>query len=120
MASLVTVELPDELVEQMRADARRTSKSLDEVLAECIRRAGLGTPLDSLSDEEILAISDSKWEPARREELSDLLAGNREGALDEQGKRRLEEVMVVLRLDQIRKAQALRVAVSRGLRPRLG
>lgn len=119
MASQLTIELPDELVEQVRADARLTRRSFDETLAECIRRAGLGTPLDSLSDEEILAICDFEWEPARREELSGLLADNREGALDEQGKRRLEEAMVVLRRDLVRKSQALRVAVSRGLRPRL-
>jgi hypothetical protein len=51
--------------------------------------------------------------------LSDLLDRNQEGDLDEAGRRRLDELMRTYRLGLVRKAQAIKVAVNRGLRPRL-
>jgi hypothetical protein len=48
--------------------------------------------------------------------LSDLLARQREGQIDAEGRRRLGDLMRVYENGLLRKAQALRLAVERGLR----
>jgi hypothetical protein len=119
MAQKVTVELPDELVQQVRTVASRTHRSFDEVLADWVRLAGSEPVLDLLSDEELLAVCDSQWEAPLQEDLSDLLERNQEGSLDGGERRRLDDLMRTYRAGLVRKAQAIKVAVSRGLRPRL-
>ena len=56
----------------------------------------------------------------QQRELSHLLAGNRESLLDAESQARLDELMQIYRRGLVRKAQALKVAVQRGLRPPLG
>ena len=119
MAQKVTVELPDELVQQVRTVASRTQRSFDEVLAEWVRLAGSEPVLELLSDAELLAVCDGQWENHLQEDLSDLLERNQEGLLDDSERRRLDDLMRTYRAGLVRKAQALKVAVTRGLRPRL-
>jgi hypothetical protein len=76
--------------------------------------------LELLSDAELLAVCDSQQEATLQEDLSDLLERNQEGTLDEEERRRLDDLMQTYRAGLVRKARALQVAVSRGLRPRLG
>jgi hypothetical protein len=51
-----------------------------------------------------------------QEELSSLLARNREGQLDDTDRIRLDALMQMYRRGLVRKAQAWRVSVARGLR----
>jgi hypothetical protein len=74
--------------------------------------------LESLPDTELLAVCDGEMD-ATQQELSDLLARAREGALAEAECLRLEELMGGYRAGLVRKAQALQLAVTRGLRPPL-
>jgi hypothetical protein len=119
MAEKVTIELPEDLAQQVRTVAARTQRSFDEVLVDWIRRAGAEPVLELLPAEELLAVCDSEPDPARQEELSELLERNQEGALLDPERQRLDELMRGYRAGLVRKAQALKVAVSRGLRPRL-
>jgi len=119
MTEKVTVELPGDLIQQVRTVADRTQRSFDEVLAEWIRLGGSEPVLELLNDAELLAVCDSQWEESRQEELSDLLEAKQEGMLDAVEARRLEELMRCYRADLVRKAQALSVAVTRGIRPQL-
>ena len=48
--------------------------------------------------------------------LSELLERNREGTLDADGQRELDEMMRLYEHGLLRKSQALKVAVQRGLR----
>jgi hypothetical protein len=120
MAEVITLELPDTLARRARAEANRTNRPLEAVLLEWLSRIETAEPpVESLPDEQVLALSDSQMEPQTNEELSDLLARNREGQLDETARRRLDELMQLYRSGWVRKAQALKVAVDRGLRPPL-
>ena len=119
MTEKVTVELPDELVRQVQTAARRTHRSFDEVLVQWIRSAGAEPALELLTDEELLAVCDDRPEATAEEDLSDLLERNQEGTLDDGERRRLDDLMRDYRAGLVRKAQALKVAVGRGLRPRL-
>jgi predicted transcriptional regulator len=120
MSESVTVQLPDELARQMRAVANRTRRPLEEVLLEWLRRAAADTPVDALPDEQVLALTDMQMDEREQDELSALLARQREGDLDANGRSRLDALMRRYRTDMTRKAQAMAVAVERGLRPALG
>jgi hypothetical protein len=119
MTEKVTVELPEDLAQQVRTVAARTQRPFAEVLVDWIRRAGAEPVLELLSDEELLAVCDSQLDPDQQDELSELLERNQEGSLPGPERARLDELMRSYRAGLLRKAQALKVAVSRGLRPRL-
>lgn len=73
-------------------------------------------PVETLSDAEVLALTELKFTVEQDEELSYLLAMNREGDLDDKGQERLAEFMKVYAKGLLRKAEALRIAVERGVR----
>jgi hypothetical protein len=72
--------------------------------------------VEALGDDEILALCDLQMGPAEQAALSGLLAENREGRLDDAGRTRLDECMREYDRTLLRKSQALREAVARGLR----
>lgn len=112
----VILTLPRALVRAAERIAQRTQRPLETVLVEWIDRAAADSPLETLDDGDLLAVCDVRMSEPEQAELSSLLAENREGHLDEAGKALLDERM--RRYDQLllRKAQALREAVARGLR----
>lgn len=91
-------------------------RPLEDILVEWIDRALKEVPVESLPDERVLALCDMQLEGEQQEQMSELLARNREGQLDDVQARRLEELMQVYRRGLVRKAKALKVAVERGLR----
>jgi hypothetical protein len=119
MSEKVTVELPEELAQRVRAVAAQTHRRFEEVLVEWLDRAGTEPAVESLSNEEVLALCQRQLDAGQQEELSELLARNREGVLQEAERDRLDELMRLYRRGLVRKAQALRTAVARGLKPRL-
>ncbi|NUQ65073.1 MAG: hypothetical protein HUU20_21625 [Pirellulales bacterium] len=119
MAERVTLDLPSELAERVRVVAARTQRRFEEVLVDWIGRGGAEPDVESLPDDEILALCDREMDAERQEALSDFLQRNREGLLSEADRCRLDELMRIYRIGLVRKAQALRVAVARGLKPRL-
>ena len=119
MSERVTLELPSELAERIRVVAARTQRPFEEVLVDWIGRGGSEPDVESLSDDELLALCDDEMEADRQEELSDLLERNREGLLSQTDRSDLNELMRQYRIGLVRKAQAFRVAVARGLKPRL-
>ena len=76
--------------------------------------------ISSLSDDEVLALTDLQMDPGQSAELSELLALNGEGKLDASGRVRLDGLMEIYRAGMVRKSQALGEAVARGLKPPLG
>ena len=61
----------------------------------------------------------AKWRIPEQRELGALLARQREGSLDGVERHRLNELMDIYRRGMVQKAQALKVAVDRGLQPPL-
>jgi hypothetical protein len=116
MSEIVTLELPDHVVRSARAAAERTHRRVEEVLADWLEQAAAEVPVDCLSDEEILSLCDGQLTDQDQEELSFLLARNREGQLDDTDRTRLDALMQLYRRGLVRKAQAWRVVVARGLR----
>jgi hypothetical protein len=120
MSETVILELPEDLARHARAIAVRTQRRLEDILLEWIDQAASDVPVSLLTDDEVLALRDLQLDAARQRELDALLAHQREGTLSEAIRVRLDELLAAYRHDMVRKAQALREAVARGLQPPLG
>jgi len=118
---MVTVKLniPDELANLAREVATTTHRRVEDVLVEWLDRASSEVPVDDLPDDQVLALCDLQLPRKQQRELSNLLAKNREGELDDAGRARLDELMEIYQQGMVRKSEALRVAVQRRLRPPL-
>ncbi len=73
------------------------------------------TQIEDLTDEEILALTENKFDDEQQNNFSLLLEHNREGTLNDERKRELDEMMRIYENGLLRKSKALRVAVERGL-----
>ena len=116
MGEMVTLEIPEETARQARVVAALTHRRLEDVLTEWIGHAVVEPPVESLPDDQVLALCDMQMEAEQQDELSDLLVGHREGTLSEVERTRLDDLMQIYRCGLVRKAHALKVAVERGLR----
>ena len=72
-------------------------------------------PLTLLPDIEVLALSNWQMSDEQHSELGELLFNQREEVIDEAGRKRLGELMQIYRRGGVRGAQALKVAIERGL-----
>jgi hypothetical protein len=77
------------------------------------------TDLTTLTDIQLLEVCNLQMPDNEQSELSDLLAQNRESQLTPNGLERLQELMQIYRHGLVRKAEAMKIAVQRGLRPSL-
>jgi hypothetical protein len=119
MAEIVTLQLSETLAQKAKAIAAFTHRRLEDVLLEWINRAITELPVESLPDEQVLALCDMQMESEQQEIFSDLLARQREGQLTNSEVLQLDELMQVYRRGLVSKAKALKVAVERGLKPPL-
>ncbi len=119
MSESVTLDVPDELARRVRALATATHRRFEDVVLDWLRRAVEESPVETLTDGELLGLCDATLDPDDQEALSDLLAGHREGTLSASEKASLDALMETYRRGLILKARALKEAVGRGLRPPL-
>lgn len=119
MSEVVTLNLPEVVAVRARQVASQTHRRIEDVLLEWLDRVTVEPPIETLSDAEVLALCDSQLSKSQQAELDDLLYEQQEGQMTDQTRERLDTLMNVYRRGMVRKAQALRVAVARGLRPPL-
>ena len=120
MSEIVTLELPEPLARSARAVARQTQRSVESVLLEWLDRAATELPVELLPDDQVLALRDLQLGAEEQAALSELLARQREGILSGVERTQLDNLLALYRHGMARKAQALKVAVDRGLQPPLG
>lgn len=128
MSTSITLNLPDEVYRRASQLAQLMSIDLADVLVEAISlslspmssvEAHLDqseeTPVASLSDEEVLALTELQMEANSDQRLSELLDRQQAGILTEAERPELWTMMQIYQFLLLRKAIALREAVSRGL-----
>jgi len=115
----VVLDVPDDLARRAEALAAQAHSRLEDVLLAWLTRGATEAPLETLSDGQILALCDSMMPDEQQRTLSDLLARQREGLLTDDDRSQLALLMEAYRRGMVQKAQALKVAVERGLRPSL-
>lgn len=115
MSEQITIKVSDQVVRHAATVASQTQRRIEDVLAEWLESVVNELPVGALSDSEVLGLTELQLSDERQGALSELLERNRENGLDEQDRRHLDELMRVYEHGLLRKSQALRVAVQRGL-----
>jgi hypothetical protein len=115
MSQQVTIQISDEVVRHAAQVAAQTQRPIEEVLAAWLESAVSELPVEKLPNNEILALTERQLTNQQQDALSELLALNREGSLNPAGKLQLDELIRLYEHGLLRKAQALRIAVQRGL-----
>jgi hypothetical protein len=115
MSETVCLEIPDDLAGSARALAAATNRSFEETLLEWIRSAVNEPPIETLSNESVLALCDQQFGEAQQSEFSELLAVQRDGLLNSEDQLRLDALLREYRRGLVQKARALKEAVDRGL-----
>jgi len=116
MSELLTIKVSDQVARFASQVATQRDLPVEEVLSDLLESAVNEIPVECLSDDEALVLFEMKFSDEQDAPLSDLLARQRENRLDSEGRRQLNELMRNYERGLLRKAQALRVAVERGLR----
>jgi hypothetical protein len=127
MTTRVMVTLQDDVYRRVERLAQLTSREVADLLADTITLAlqPLAVSAESvpavtaLSDEDVLGLTELQMAPEQDRRLSVLLQKQQERALSVAEQTELLLLMQVYQEGVLRKAQALREAVQRGLRPPL-
>ncbi len=115
MSRVVTIGISDAAARQAQATASVSARRVEDVLSEWIDRLAADPPVETLPNDQVLALARSQIIERRQEELSTLLARKAEGLLNAADRVNLDELMNIFRYGLVRKAQALHVAVAREL-----
>jgi hypothetical protein len=116
MSERILIEVSDQVARYAAVVAAQTRQRVEEVLAQWLDSAVNEMPVDILPEAEVMALAEHQLSADQQQTLSELLVRNHEDKLDGEGRRKLDELMRVHERGLLRKAQALRVAVERGLR----
>jgi hypothetical protein len=126
----ITLNLPDEVYRRAEHLAQMVNRNVTEVLTEALALylspispqssdSTLIPSVASLSDDEVLALSELQMPPDQDYQLSTLLDRQQAGILSDTERSYLTALMQVYQEKLLLKAQALREAVQRGLRASL-
>lgn len=115
MSEQITIQVSDQVARHAATVASQTHRRIEDVLAEWLESLVNELPVESLSDTELLELTELQLSDEQQAALSELLERNRENSLNGQDRRHLDELMRVYEHGLLRKSQALRVAVQRGL-----
>jgi hypothetical protein len=124
MSTQVVVTLPDDVYRRVERLAHLASRDVADVVADTLALSLLpvGLPAEpvkvvtELPDEELLELVDLQMPPTQDQRFSRLLQKQQEGQLSDTERSELISLMQLYQDGLLRKAQALREAVRRGLR----
>ena len=127
MATRVVVTLQDDVYRRVERLAQLTNRDVADLLADTITislapldvSSGSIRAVASLTDEEVQELAELQMFPAQDRRLSALLQKQQAQDLSVHERAELFTLMQVYQEGLVRKAQALREAVRRGLRPPL-
>lgn len=125
MSVEITLNLPEPLIERARQFGSATKRDVETILVDSLEMmwpALSGLPdidypsVTELSDEEVLALADTKMDRAQNDRLGWLQAKGKTENLTREEQYELLALMHIYQLGQLRKSEALAEAVQRGLR----
>jgi hypothetical protein len=124
MSTHVRIRLHDEVYRRAKRLARMSNRKIEDLLAQAIELSlspiGAASraykPVSKLSDSEVLEVSEMQMNAKQERRFSRLLNMQQSGALSNSEESELVALMQNYQEGLLRKAQALREAVRRGLR----
>ena len=123
MSTQVAVRIPERVYKQAKRLAQLAHCDLSDLLSEAIMlslepvslSSAISKPVSALSDKEVLALTALNLPPAQDRQVSRLLLRQQAKKLSVKERAELISLMQVYQEGMLRKAQALREAVRRGL-----
>lgn len=122
MAISITLTLPDEIFNLAQSLAHSINRDINDILVEAIAfsispnyQGEKISSLNSLSDEEIIKLTQLQMESEQDQRLSELLNKQQEGDLSTFENTELWSLMQIYQINLLKKAQGLNEAVKRGL-----
>lgn len=123
MSTKITINLSDEVYQRAERFARLANRDVASVIADTVQlsisavRADVVDiePITTLSDQQVLLLTDIQMEPSQDARLSELLDYQQTGTLAEAERSELQALMQIYQEGLLRKATALSEAVKRGL-----
>ncbi|MFM7904953.1 MAG: hypothetical protein ACKPA9_07250 [Microcystis sp.] len=122
MAISTTLTLPDEIFNLAQSLAHSINRDLNDILVEAIAfyispnyQGEKISSLNSLSDEEIIKLTQLQMASEQDQRLSELLNQQQERDLSTFENRELWSLMQVYQINLLKKSQGLNEAVKRGL-----
>ena len=115
MNQQITIEVSEQVWRRASILAEQKKRNPKDVLEKWLEETVAETHVEDLTDEEILALSNLHFNNDEQENFSRLLEKSRESNLDKGEKYQLDELMRNYENGLLRKSQALREAVERGL-----
>lgn len=128
MSTQITITLPDDLYQHAERFAHLANRDIASILVETLQQtippisktALTLPPISQLSNDAVLALTQLELDPEDDSRLSTLLNKQQEGILTEDEQPDLQNLMQLYQEGLLRKATALKEAVSRGLIEPLG
>lgn len=115
MNQQITLTVSDKLLQQAMLIASKKKHRIEDVLSDWLEGMYQEKFTDKLSDEEILALTKIKISFEEQERLSELLFKDREVGLNKEEQSELDLMLEISERNMLRKSEALRIAVKRGL-----
>ena len=115
MNQQITLTVSDNVLFSAKAVATRNKRRIEEVLSEWLEKVSSEVAVEKLSDSEVLALTELQMSPTQQKIMDEFQEKNGEGALTNDERRQFDALMEIYEDALLRKAQALRVAVERGL-----
>lgn len=111
----ITLKVSDNVWLYAKAVATQKKQRIEEVLSDWLEKVSSEIDVEKFSDDEVLALSELEMPTEQQESLHELLDKNGEGELTKEESKQLDAMMEIYNQALLRKAQASRVAVERGL-----
>src|SRR5687767_6711628 len=122
----ITLNLPESLIENARRFSGATNQGVEDALADALElmfpmleespESMINPPISTLSDEEILQLSDSTMDKKQDKRLGELQAKGKASGLSAAERYELLTLLRIYQIGLLRKSEALAEAVQRGLR----
>lgn len=117
----ITVELPDNLYQNVSSLAERTNRKIDEIIADKlednfeVENIEFEQNVSNWSDEDVLALANSQMSSAQSERMSELLDREQAGNITNTEKSELNIYIKSLQFAALQKSFGLAEAVKREL-----
>ncbi len=111
----ITLRVSDRILQQATLAASQKKHRIEEVLSDWLEGLFQEKFADKMSDKEILALTKIQISLDEQEKLSELLFRNREIGLNKKEQLELDFMIEISERNMLRKSEALRIAVQRGL-----
>ncbi|NEO27971.1 MAG: hypothetical protein F6K03_14070 [Kamptonema sp. SIO4C4] len=117
MSTPITLNLPDNLYQEARRLAQQHQRELQDVLVETLTLSliPLSQPVATLSDTQVLTLTQLRLPPIQEKRLAELLDHQQAATLTPPEQQELQALMEVYETRLLQQAQALNEAVKRGL-----